>query len=260
MDGLLGWAAPVDGLAELCLGCRVPGTQEEKDQCAESTKEHILADNGESKSSEQEEQCQPSNEIPEESYEEQPSGPGNMEEKDNPDTDTAVNSSPSNLETGTQEEKDQCAEAPKENILADNGESKSSEQGEQCQPSNETLEESYEEQPQCPKNMEDKDNPDTDTAVNSSPSNLETEKGPMKLPLKIENEQKEDPESPEKTLQPKEEDSESPGQKQELKTPREGDEETDGKTPTNRAVLQEENPNITENTTRSNEIAYEDGE
>ncbi|XP_072273420.1 uncharacterized protein [Pyxicephalus adspersus] len=59
------------------------------------------------------------------------------------------------------------------------------------------------------------------------------------------------PGSPEKKLQPKEEDSESPGQKQELKTPKEGDEETDGKTPTSRVVLQEENPNTTDNRGRT---------
>ncbi|XP_072273422.1 uncharacterized protein [Pyxicephalus adspersus] len=152
-------------------------------------------------------------------------------------------------ENSTQEEKDQCAESTKEHILADNGKSKSSEQEEQCEPSNETREETYKEQPSGPGNMEEKDNPDTDTAVNSSPSNLETDKGPMKLALKMEIEQKEDHESPEKNLQPKEEVSESAGQKRELKTPKEGDEETDGKTPTSRAVLQEENLNTTENNT-----------
>ncbi|XP_072273413.1 uncharacterized protein [Pyxicephalus adspersus] len=88
---------------------------------------------------------------------------------------------------GTQEGKDQYAQSLKEEILADNGEL--SDQEEECEPSNEILEESYEEQSHGPGNIDD--NSDSDIVVNSSPSNLETEDDPMKLPIKMENEQNE---------------------------------------------------------------------
>ncbi|XP_072273412.1 uncharacterized protein [Pyxicephalus adspersus] len=94
---------------------------------------------------------------------------------------------PPNTKKGTQEGKDQYAQSLKEEILADNGEL--SDQEEECEPSNEILEESYEEQSHGPGNIDD--NSDSDIVVNSSPSNLETEDDPMKLPIKMENEQNE---------------------------------------------------------------------
>ncbi|XP_040190667.1 uncharacterized protein LOC120922643 [Rana temporaria] len=69
--------------------------------------------------------------------------------------------------------KDQCTESPTTDILAEINEPQSSDQQQTYKPENETLKESYEEQPKSPVKVEKKDNTDAVLALVSSSSKLE---------------------------------------------------------------------------------------